>query len=45
MANARLLHFGCMLAIAAFIPGHLVMVALAGRPAMRAMLTGRSENL
>ncbi len=42
--SARLLHFGCMLAIAAFIPGHLVMVALAGRPAMRAMLTGRSEN-
>jgi thiosulfate reductase cytochrome b subunit len=39
----RLLHFGALAAFAGFLPGHLVMVALSGRTAMRAMTTGRSE--
>jgi thiosulfate reductase cytochrome b subunit len=38
----RLLHFGCLCAFAGFFPGHLVMVAMAGRPAMSAILIGRS---
>jgi thiosulfate reductase cytochrome b subunit len=38
----RVAHFACLLAFAGFLPGHLLMVALAGRTAMLAMLTGRS---
>ena len=38
----RLGHFSCLLAFALFLPGHLVMVAWAGRAAMRTMLTGRT---
>ena len=43
--SVRVLHFACLCAFASFLPGHLVMVALAGTPAMRAMLTGRSEPI
>jgi thiosulfate reductase cytochrome b subunit len=39
----RILHFACLCAFASFLPGHLVMVTLAGRPAMMTMLSGRSE--
>lgn len=39
----RIAHFGCLIAFASFLPGHLIMVALAGKPAMRSMLTGRSD--
>jgi thiosulfate reductase cytochrome b subunit len=39
--NVRIAHFTCLLAFAGFLPGHLLMVALAGRTAMVAMLTGR----
>jgi thiosulfate reductase cytochrome b subunit len=38
----RMVHFGCLAVLVGFLPGHLVMVALAGWPAMRAMVTGRS---
>ena len=40
--NVRLLHFACLCAFAGFVPGHLVMVALAGKSAIQAMLTGRT---
>lgn len=40
--SVRFLHFACLCAFASFIPGHLLMVILAGKPAMRTMLTGRS---
>lgn len=38
----RILHFLCLCAFGFFLPGHLVMVALAGKPAMHTMITGRS---
>lgn len=38
----RILHLACLCGFAAFIPGHLVMVALAGKPAIWSMLSGRS---
>lgn len=38
--SVRMLHFACFVVLAGFLPGHLLMVALAGWSAMRTMLTG-----
>lgn len=40
----RVTHFACWLAMAAFVPGHLVMVAIAGRGALWAMIVGSHEE-
>jgi thiosulfate reductase cytochrome b subunit len=42
--TVRVLHFACLCVFAGFLPGHLVMVALAGRTAMAQMLIGGSNN-
>lgn len=41
--SVRFLHFLSLAVFAMFLPGHLLMVALAGVQAMRSMLTGRSD--
>jgi len=38
--TVRMLHFACFVVLAGFLPGHLLMMALAGWSAMRTMLTG-----
>src|SRR5262245_35579394 len=41
--TVRFLHFLCLCSFAAFVPGHLIMVILAGRPSIWAMLSGSSS--
>ena len=40
--NLRIAHFACLCAFAGFLPGHLVMVAIAGRSALWTMISGRT---
>ena len=42
--GTRLVHFVSMALIVGFIPGHLLMVAIAGKPAIYAMVVGRSPR-
>jgi Ni/Fe-hydrogenase b-type cytochrome subunit len=42
--NARLIHFLAMVALLAFIPGHLIMVAIHGWNNARSMITGWKEQ-
>ncbi len=42
--RARVVHFVAMVALLAFIPGHLIMVALHGWPNFASMLTGWKTN-
>lgn len=42
--TVRVLHFACLCVFAGFLPGHLLMVAVAGRTAMAQMLIGGSNN-
>jgi thiosulfate reductase cytochrome b subunit len=42
--TVRIAHFACLCVFAAFVPGHLLMVALTGRSAMSQMLVGHSGD-